>query len=186
MIPRKLTADVQAGVPEPPHRWRTSDGRFDIGKAREGLAEFWLEHAENFVRQEDYHEVAAHLVCMAYLQAAVNGGGQVEREYAAGSGRMDILIKWPVADEQGVVNLYGTRFERHLFELKVWYEDRADPLPKALVQVGEYVQRVPCESVSVLVFDRRKATLKRKWGQRMRVEDDQPVVEGVAVWVFRG
>ena len=183
VIARKLTGRVQTGIPQAPHRWRTADGRLDIAKVREGFTLFWQEHAEGLVKQEDYHEVAAQLVVMAYLQAAVNGGGHVEREYAAGTGRMDILIKWPVADESGTVDLYGKRFERHLFELKVWYEDRADPTPQALTQVGEYLQRVPCESASVLVFDRREATLARKWRQRLVVREERPVVEGLAVWV---
>ena len=34
----------------------------------------------------------------AYLQRVVNGGGRIEREYALGSGRADLLIVWPLAD----------------------------------------------------------------------------------------
>ena len=135
VIARKLTAAVQAGIPLAAHRWRTADDRLDVDKVRQGLVEFWLEHAEGFVKTEDYHEVAAQLVVMAYLQTAVNGGGHILREYAAGTGRIDIVIKWPVADEHGKVDLYGRYFENHLFELKVWYEDRADPTEAALEQV---------------------------------------------------
>ncbi len=185
VIARKLTANMQAGIPQAPHRWRTADGRFDIGKVRDGLVAFWLEHAEGFVHQEDYHEVAVHLVVMAYLQAAVNGGGHVEREYAAGTKRMDILIKWPVADERGVVDLYGTCFERHLLELKVWYPKKGDPKPEGLAQLDRYMQRVPCESASLLIFDRRLEAEAIEWGDRVQVEVEQPVVQGVAVWVLR-
>ena len=28
----------------------------------------------------------------------VNGGGRIEREYALGSGRVDLLIVWPLAE----------------------------------------------------------------------------------------
>jgi hypothetical protein len=31
---------------------------------------------------------------MAFLQRVVNGGGQVEREYAAGRGRMDLAVEF--------------------------------------------------------------------------------------------
>ena len=113
-------------------------------------------------------------------------GGHVDREYAAGRGRIDILVRWPVADHNGHIDLYGHRFERHLFELKVWYEGRADPLPGALDQLGEYLGRVPCESASVLVFDRRKRTLRKKWAARMRIADEQSVVAGLGVWVWAG
>ncbi len=149
------------------------------------MVEFWCEHAEPFVSAEHYTEVAPHLVVMAFLQRVVNGGGLVDREYAAGRGRMDILVRWPVADEHGHVELYGKHFERHLFELKVWYHDKPDPLPKALEQVAEYVQRVPCASVSVLVFDRRKATLRKKWAARSRELGQVGVVEGAPVWGWR-
>ncbi len=185
VIARKLTANLQAGIPQAPHRWRTADGRFDIDKVRDGLVAFWLEHAESFVQQEDYHEVAVHLMAMAYLQAAVNGGGHVEREYAAGTKRMDILIKWPVADERGVVDLYGTRFERHLFELKVWYAKKGDPKPEGLAQLDQYLQRIPCESASLLIFDRRPETEALEWGERVLVEAERPEVQGVGVWVWR-
>ena len=123
---------------------------------------------------------------MAYLQAAFNGGGQVEREYAAGTKRMDILIKWPVADDNGKVDLYGTRFERHLFELKVWYPKKGDPLAEGLTQLDLYLQRVTCESASLLVFDRRPEAEAREWGDRVAVLDERPVVRGLGVWVFRG
>ncbi len=185
VIARKLTENAQSGMPQAPHRWRGPNGRLDISKVREGFVEFWREHAESFVHAENYHEVAGQLVFMAYLQAAVNGGGHVDREYAAGMGRIDILVRWPVADEHGHVELYGKHFERHLFELKVWYHDKPDPLPKALEQVGEYVQRVPCASVSVLVFDRRKATLRKKWAARSRELGQVGVVADVPVWGWR-
>ena len=35
------------------------------------------------MRSAPYHEAAAHLVLMAYLQRVINGGGRIEREYAA-------------------------------------------------------------------------------------------------------
>ena len=176
---------MQAGIPLAAHRWRTADDRLDVDKVRQGLVEFWLEHAEGFVKTEDYHEVAAQLVVMAYLQTAVNGGGHILREYAAGTGRIDIVIKWPVADEHGKVDLYGRYFENHLFELKVWYEDRADPSGQALAQVDAYLQRVSCVSASVLAFDRRDATLARKWRQRLVVAEEAPLVQGLSVWMRR-
>ncbi len=42
-----------------------------------------------------YHEVAPQLVLMGFLQRLVNGGGHVDREYGAGRGRMDLLVRWP-------------------------------------------------------------------------------------------
>ncbi len=32
---------------------------------------------------------------MAYLHKVVNGGGFIDREYAVGSGRIDLCLRWP-------------------------------------------------------------------------------------------
>ena len=188
VIPRFLTRGHQLAMEAYPGRWHTADGRLDIAALRQSLLAFWREHAEGFVKVEDYHEVAAQLVVMAFLQRVVNGGGQILREYAAGSGRIDILIKWPVADAQGKVDLYGDHFEHHLWELKVWADKHkaADPKGEALVQLGEYMARVPCDSATLVIFDRRAAALQVAWEDRVRVEDDAPVVHGVGVVVVRG
>ncbi len=186
VIPRCLSGQWQHKLRVVHGRWHRDDGRLDIDGLRAALLWFWREHAESFVRDETYHEVAVHLVFMGFLQRIVNGGGLVDREYAAGSKRMDLLIRWPLADADGKVPLYPTRYERHLFELKVWHPDRADPLPEGLAQVGEYLARGPCDSASLLIFDRRKGALRKKWATRCKVEAVQPVVAGSAVWVFRG
>ena len=186
VIPRCLAGNVQRGLRVVTGSWQRADGRLDIAGLRQAFLEFWREHAESFVQQESYREVSAQLVVMGFLQRIVNGGGQIERGYAAGSKRMDILIKWPVADENGNIDLHGTRFERHLFELKVWRAKKGDPRGEGLVQLGEYLQRVPCESASLLIFDRRPEVEARQWEERVAVEIEEPLVQGVPVWVFRG
>ena len=185
VIVRVLTASVQAGIPEPSVRWRKDDRRLDIDGLRQGFMAFWREHAEGMAQHEEYHEVSAQLVVMAYLQRVINGGAHILREYAAGTGRIDILIKWPLADATGKVDLYSDRFENHLWELKVWAPDHADPKAGALEQVDLYLAGVPCVSATLVIFDRRKAALRKKWAARCQVEVDQPVVRGVAVWVMR-
>ena len=39
-------------------------------------------------------EAGPQLVLHAYLQRVVNSGGRIEREYAVGRGRTDLLIEW--------------------------------------------------------------------------------------------
>ncbi|MBM4342800.1 MAG: ATP-binding protein [Deltaproteobacteria bacterium] len=186
VIARSLAAKHQRDLRIVQGRWTRDDGGLDIDGLRAAFQNFWQEHGEGFVKSEEYHEVAAQLVVMGFLQRVVNGGGQVEREYAAGVKRMDILVKWPRKPADGAVDLYADNFERHLFELKVWYQDKADPLPAALAQVDEYAARVPCASVSVLVFDRRKATVRKKWANRMKVLGEVGSAQGVPVWGWRG
>ena len=180
VIVRSLTRRMQTSIPSPRDRWTLADGRLDIDALRTAFVDFWREHAEAFVRHEDYKEVAGQLVLMAFLQRIVNGGGQIHREYAAGLGRIDVLIRWPL---DGLV--YGDRLENHLFELKVWRQDKADPLAQALQQVQDYAQKVGLASATAVIFDRRDASLQRKWGERLSVETDRPGVAGVPVLVVR-
>jgi hypothetical protein len=42
----------------------------------------------------DYREAFPHLLLMAFLQRVTNGEGRIEREYAAGRGRMDLAVEY--------------------------------------------------------------------------------------------
>ncbi|GHU47000.1 hypothetical protein FACS1894200_01660 [Spirochaetia bacterium] len=44
--------------------------------------------------QATYVEAFPHLLLMAFLQRVTNGKGHIEREYAAGRGRMDLAVEF--------------------------------------------------------------------------------------------
>lgn len=48
-----------------------------------------------------YAEVAPHIVLMAFLHHVANGGGSLERDYAIGTGHMDLCLRY------GDVTLWG-------------------------------------------------------------------------------
>jgi len=91
-----------------------------------------------------YHEIAPHLVLMAFLQRVVNGGGMIDREYAVGSGRLDLYVRWPWS---GVV-------DTHALELKV-RTDRKNPLGEGLDQLAGYLRRLGLDHGTLVIFDRR-------------------------------
>ena len=68
------------------------------------------QHGEPLLGSASYHEVAPHIVLMAFLHRVANAGGTLEREYAIGRGRMDLCLRY---GDQTVA-----------LELKVW-RDRA-------------------------------------------------------------
>jgi hypothetical protein len=88
-----------------------------------------------------YPEIAPHLVLMAFLHRVVNGGGTLEREYAIGSGRMDICLRY----SQVILAM----------ELKVWREGKPDPLPEGLKQLDKYLSGLNLETGWLVIFDRR-------------------------------
>jgi hypothetical protein len=107
---------------------------------------FWCENAEAFLARAPYSEAAAQLVFMAYLHKVVNGGGFIDRELAVGSGRIDLCVRWP--SPGGV--------ERWAAELKVWRDDRPDPLPSGLAQLSAYLKRLGLDCGTLILFDTRK------------------------------
>src|SRR5262249_38815755 len=106
---------------------------------------FWVQHAEAFLARAPYSEAAAQLVFMAFLHRIVNGGGMIDREYAVGSGRIDLCIRWP--------HPLGT--ERFAIELKVWRDRRPDPLAAGLTQLASYLDRLALDSGTLILFDGR-------------------------------
>jgi hypothetical protein len=87
-----------------------------------------------------YHEIAPHLVLMAFLHRVVNGGS-IEREYAIGRGRMDLCLRY--------------RGETLAIEIKVWRPDEADPLKEGLEQIDGYLAGLGLTGGWLVIFDRR-------------------------------
>jgi hypothetical protein len=78
---------------------------------------------------------------MAFLHRVVNGGGTLEREYAIGTGRMDLCLRY------GDVTI--------ALELKVWQQGKPDPLPKGLEQIDLYLAGLGLTTGWLVIFDRR-------------------------------
>ena len=78
---------------------------------------------------------------MAFLHRVVNGGGTLEREYAIGSDRMDLCLRY------GAVTLG--------MELKVWRDGRPDPVKVGLEQLDRYLAGLGQNSGWLVIFDQR-------------------------------
>ena len=171
VLPRVLNNTVQYNLHEDRIRssWRDDAGRLDPRQFLLNFLDFWREHGESMVRSVPYHEAAPHLVLMAYLQRVINGGGRIEREYAAGSGRLDLLVI--VGDQQMAI------------EVKVWRTGRKDPQIEGLLQMQRYLQRLNLAQGYLVVFDQRSEAAI--WDERMRV-GDAITADGKAVMVLRG
>ena len=85
---RRLAGGAADSLPQIPITWLTPEGRLDKGRLLRSFMDFWAQHGEPLLRTAPYHEVAPHLVRMAFLHRVVNGSS-IEREYAIARGRMD-------------------------------------------------------------------------------------------------
>jgi hypothetical protein len=141
VLPRVLVFVPQASLPQITPTWLTSTGALDSAQLLDSFLVFWRQHGEPLLRSAAYHEIAPHLVLMAFLHRVVNGGGTLDREYAIGSDRMDICLRY------GQTTLG--------IELKVWRDARPDPLKRGLEQLDGYLARLGLATGWLVIFDRR-------------------------------
>ncbi len=142
---RVLTVTPMASLPKIAPTWLTKEGELDTKALLQAFLKFWCQHGEPLLGSTVYHEIAPHLVLMAFLHRVVNGGGTLEREYAIGSDRMDICLKY------GNVILG--------IELKVWRDKKGDPQSDGLEQLDSYLARLGLDSGWLFIFDRRSKAL---------------------------
>ncbi len=145
VVPRALTAVTELYLPIAERSYILPDGGLAFDSLLDGFVAFWREHAESFLNRQPYSEAAAQLVCMAYLQRIVNGGGYIDREYAVGSGRVDLCIRWPLP----------ATVQRFALELKVWRPERPDPVDAGLEQLSRYLERLGLDEGTLVLFDQR-------------------------------
>jgi hypothetical protein len=150
VLARVLAGSFEGNIVAEPRSFVLPDGRLDLRRVLRGFAAFWREHGEVLVSGGTYHEVAAQLVLMAFLQRVVNGGGFIDREYGVGRGRIDLLVRWPYRGEDG-----ARVWQREALELKVWRDKAKDPLAKGLAQLDVYLDRIGLDTGVLVIFDRR-------------------------------
>ena len=141
VLPRTLAFTPQASLPQIAPTWLNADGSLNPDRLREAFLAFWRQHGQPLLGSAPYHEIAPHLVLMAFLHRVVNGGGTLEREYAIGAGRMDLCLRY------GAVVLG--------IELKVWRDGESDPLAEGLAQLDGYLAGLGLDSGWLVIFDRR-------------------------------
>ena len=155
VVPRHLNYAVQAGLPQQVAWYVDADDGLDVEGLLAAFQEFFREHSEHWVQRfEQYHEAGPQLLLQAHLQRVVNGGGRIEREYALGRGRTDLLIVWP----------QGGRERRFVVECKVLRKGLERTIAEGVEQTRGYMDRCGAEAGHLIVFDR---TPDRPWADRI-------------------
>ncbi|MCS6861044.1 MAG: ATP-binding protein, partial [Abditibacteriales bacterium] len=94
VIPRALTWVMEAGIHQETAWYVRTDGSLDMGGLLRAFQKFFRRHSEAWLERFEFQEAGPHLMLMAFLQRVVNAGGTVEREFAVGSGRADVVVRW--------------------------------------------------------------------------------------------
>jgi hypothetical protein len=162
VIPRALTYVIQELIPHQTSWYVESDGKLNMDKLLTAFTQFFRENAEAYSTKLDYKESFPHLLLMAFLQRVINGGGQINREYAVGTKRVDLLIVW------------NDKY-RYVLELKIKYSE--DTLGKGLdhqlangelaAGTADYIDLCNAHEAHLLLFDRDPT---KKWEEKISNE----------------
>lgn len=140
VIPRLLTYVMEANITHETAWYVQEDGSLDLPALLRAFQEFYREHSEAWLARFDFQEAGPHLMLMAFLQRIVNTGGTVSRQFAIGSGRADIVVRWKEQTE--------------IIELKVRRGEQTEA--QGLAQLATYLERLGLEKGYLFIFDRRK------------------------------
>lgn len=141
VIPTMLAYVTRASLPQIAPSWLNPDGTLNPDRLLEAFLVFWRQHGQPLLKSVHYHEIAPHIVLMAFLHRVVNGDGSLTREYAIGTRRMDVCVR------------YGD-FTLGM-ELKVWRDGKADPLAEGLAQLDQYLNGLGLDTGWLVIFDQR-------------------------------
>jgi hypothetical protein len=166
VIARHLTYAPQLAIPKPEWKWENPDGSLDMDRMLKEFQSFWQEHSEIWESKTKsaYHEAFPHLLLMAFLQRTLNGKGHIERDCAAGRGRMDLSIEY---------NGF-----RYIIEIKLLrsYHSPGVFRKKGLEQVLKYRDKFGDQAPAYLIiFDRRPESKSKSWDERITWESDGDV-----------
>jgi hypothetical protein len=157
ILTRHLNSAYHDSLPPPSTwQWQKPDGSLDMDALLHEFQRFWRKHSEIWEQKADYTEAFPHLLLMAFLQRVLNGGGSIEREYAAGRGRVDLAITY-----QDIC---------YIIEIKLIhaYNSPGEVREEGLRQISMYRDRIdPMAPAYLVIFDRRPDAKQQTWDERL-------------------
>jgi len=178
IIPRELTWTTQDGLVQQPQWFERPDGGIDMEKLLLAFQQFYRENSDAWIGRFDYAEAGPQLLLQAFLQRIVNGGGYIDREYALGRKRTDLLVRKPIGTQP------GDPVQRIVLELKVKrLKDGMDTLvADGLRQTAEYMDYVGgADEGHLLIFNRdgQLSWEERIWHRTMEYQGRPIIVWGM-------
>ena len=157
VLVREIGYNRQANTPAPWWPWQRSDGGLDYPALVQAFREYWRENADVITEHlPQYPEAVAHIAFMAFLQRVINGGGWIEREFAAGRGAVDLCTHYA-----------GERFVTELKRIRS--RDNPETVrARGIAQLIRYLDSLGLPEGWLLLIDQRPG---RSWDERMWTEE---------------
>ncbi len=148
IIPQELTSVTIELITQTVAPFKNNDGTLDMSALVGAFITFYRENSAIWLEKFDYKEAGPHLLMMAFLQRVINGGGSIQREYALGTGRVDILLRW--------------RSQVIVLELKIHRGDRS--IKEGLKQITNYMDSSAADEGHLILFD---PDPKKTWEEKI-------------------
>ncbi len=170
VLPRELTWVLQDEMTQQASWYVDAAGGLDMDRLLAAFQEFFRQNSEHWIQRAQYREAGPQLVLQAFLHRIVNATGRIEREYALGSRRVDLLVVWP--PETGSPG-------RFVVECKLVRSGRARTIDKGLEQTAVYMDTSGADGGHLVVFDMREG---RSWEDRIFREERTWEGKAITVW----
>jgi hypothetical protein len=139
------------------------NNRIDVNLLLADFQQFWRENSDIWKEKTQYREAAPHLILQAFLQRVINGGGDIIREMAVGSGRLDLCVVY--------------KGKKYPIEIKLWRGDQY--YQRGLEQAAQYAGTLGCKAAWIVSFNQNATAI---WEEK--IFHKQEIVDGVAINVF--
>ncbi len=172
VVPRELAYVAQERMTDEQVGY-LAEKTLDVERLLRDFQEFSRDNGESWMARFAYREAGPQLLLQAYLQRVVNGGGRIEREYALGRRRVDLLVRWPL-DDNGAER-------RVVIECKV----RRDPLSiesvisRGLEQTRDYMEQCGTAEGHLVVFESDE---NKPWSERLFRREEAVGGANLVVW----
>jgi hypothetical protein len=163
---RTLTSEAQTDlIAEKPNLTISrymKDGKVNVNHLLTDFQQFWRENSDIWIEKILYKEAAPHLILQAFLQRVINGGGDIIREMAAGTGRLDLGVVY-----EG---------KKYPIEIKLWKGKKY--YQEGLEQTKRYIDTFGCQEGWVVSLDQRKS---KSWKEKIyqKKEDLEGTVNNI-------
>lgn len=169
VIPRALTYSTQLTISQDSAWYMLESGCLDMDRLMEAFQQFFREHSGHWIERFQYKEAGPQLLLQAFLQRIVNRGGRIEREYALGRKRTDLLVIWS----------YPGGVQKVVLELKILYGALESTLEKGLEQTWEYMDHCGADQGHLVIFDRDS---DKSWDEKIFRREEAYQGRKIKVW----
>ena len=178
VIPRELMYARESEIAQETEWYVKPDGDLDVPGLLEAFQRFFREHSEHWIERFQYKEAGPQLLLQAFLQRIVNGGGRIEREYALGRRRTDLLIVWPPGRIEGTAES-GTPARRYVVECQILRGQLEATIREGIEQTLAYMDKCGGESGHLVIFDRHES---KPWEEKLYRREESLGGRSLTVW----